>query len=304
MHSSVSKLSRYLTDSDFRFLVNARRGIYRRMPDEAYLTRYFRAVFGRDPDLQNPKTFSEKLQWLKLNDRRPEYTMMADKYLVRDYIARQLGPEYLIPLLGVWERPEDIDFDALPDRFVLKCNHNSGLGMCICKDKSSADIPAIRSELKKGLAQDYYLTGREWPYKNIPRRIIAEQYMEDSLGSGDLSDYKLHFFSGQCRAILVGQNRFSSRGVDLDFYTPDWEHLSVSRAGGHNADTLCPRPEQLDELLALGKVLARDYPFVRVDFYIINHRPYFGEITFYPASGFTPFRPDEWDTIFGDWVHL
>lgn len=146
------------------------------IPDKPYLELMYLVKMDRRLDLKNPRTFNEKLQWLKLYNRRPEYTMMADKVLVRDYIAKTLGPEYLIPLLGVWDDPDEIDIDKLPDRFVLKCNHNSGLGMCICKDKSKLDIDKVREDLRKGLKQNYYLTGREWPYKDIPRKILCEQY--------------------------------------------------------------------------------------------------------------------------------
>ena len=144
------------------------------MPDATFLKLAYKSRMGRKLDLDNPQTFNEKLQWLKLYDRRPEYTMMVDKYKVRDYIAEKLGEEYLIPLLGVWDDPDEIDFDALPNQFVLKCNHNSGLGMCICKDKTKLDIEKVKEELRKGLKQDYYLTGREWPYKDVLRKIICE----------------------------------------------------------------------------------------------------------------------------------
>ena len=175
---------KYLTNSDYRFLIDSGRGKYNDMPDKEYLQRKFRAKLGTSLNLDCPQTFNEKLQWLKIYNRTPEYTVMVDKYKVRDYIAQMLGEEYLIPLLGVWDDPEDIDFDALPNRFVLKCNHNSGSGMCICKDKSKLNIAKVKAGLRKGLKQDYYLTGREWPYKDVPRKIIAEKYMEDA--SGDL----------------------------------------------------------------------------------------------------------------------
>ena len=178
--SNLKKLVKYALDRDYRFIINANRGKYDAMEDEAFLKRKFRVTMGRELDLKNPKTFNEKLQWLKLYDRRPEYTVLVDKYLVREYIAKELGEEYLIPLVGAWNSPDEIDFDALPDKFVLKCNHNSGVGMYICKDKSKMDVEAVKAELRRGLAQDYYLTGREWPYKDVPRKIICEQYITES----------------------------------------------------------------------------------------------------------------------------
>ena len=157
--------------------------------DEEYLKKAFKLNMGKELNLDNPQTFNEKLQWLKLHDRKSEYTIMVDKYLARDYIAKTIGEEYLIPLLGVWDSPDEIDFDALPDQFVLKCNHNSGLGMCICKDKSKLDIEKVKKELQKGLNENYYLHRREWPYKDVPRKIIAEKYMVDESGT-ELKDYK------------------------------------------------------------------------------------------------------------------
>ena len=194
--------TKYIKSADYRFLIHTGLGIYDYLSDEEYVKRKYRACFGRKLNLENPQTYNEKLQWLKLYDRKPEYTRMVDKYRVREYIAQTIGEEYLIPLLGVWEDPEDIDFDALPDQFVLKCNHNSGLGMCICKDKSKLDIKKAKRELKKGLKQDYYLTGREWPYKDVPRRIIAEKYMVDESGT-ELKDFKVLCFAGKAKMIQV-----------------------------------------------------------------------------------------------------
>ena len=171
-------------------------GFYHGMDDETFLKKQFYHAMGYELDLQHPKTFNEKLQWLKIHNRKPEYTMMVDKYAVRQYIADTIGEEYLIPLLGVWDDPEQIDFDALPQQFVLKCNHNSGLGMCICKDKSRLDFKKVKKELKKGLRQDYYLACREWPYKDVKRKIVCEQYMEDA-SSQELLDYKFMCFNGK-----------------------------------------------------------------------------------------------------------
>ena len=194
---------------------------YRKMlnwvPDQLFLKAAFRARFGRKLDLNNPKTFNEKLQWMKLYNRKPEYTMMVDKYKVRNYIAEQLGEEYLIPLLGVWDDPDEIDFDALPNQFVLKCNHNSGLGMCICKDKSKLDIQSVEEELRKGLAQDYYLTGREWPYKNVPRKIICEKYMTDET-EGDLKDYKFYCFNGKVKMLGIYSDRNKKCPTKADYF--------------------------------------------------------------------------------------
>jgi len=299
----LKKLLRYLQDKDYRFLINA--GVlhkYDSMPDDLFLMQKNVAIMGSKLNLDAPVTFNEKLQYLKLYDRKPEYTVMVDKYRVREYIAEKLGPQYLIPLIGVWDSPEEIDFDRLPSRFAMKCNHNSGLGMCICTDKSRLDIVKVKKELRRGLKQDYYLTGREWPYKDVPRKIIAEQFMKSD--EGGLTDYKIHCFNGEPKLILVCRDRFTPTGLTEDFFSPQWEHLNIRRPKHPNASRPVPRPEELPQLLELARTLSRDIPFLRVDFYIIEHRIYFSELTFFPASGFEKFIPEEWDRIMGDWLKL
>ncbi len=182
-------------DLDYRFYVTSCYGIHNKMVDKKFLERKFKAVFHRKLNLENPQTMNEKLQWLKLYNRNPRYTQYVDKYLVREYVKETIGKEYLIPLLGVWENAKDIDFNKLPEQFVLKCNHNSGLGMYICKNKNTMNYAKVISELEKGLKQNYYLTGREWPYKNVPRKIIAEKYIVDESGY-ELKDYKFYCFNG------------------------------------------------------------------------------------------------------------
>lgn len=293
---------RYLTSKDYRFLLNAAKGKYDGMPDGEYLKRKFRAAMGRDLDLDRPVTFNEKLQWLKLYDRRPEYTVMVDKYAVRDYIRETLGEEYLIPLLGVWDSPDEIDFDALPDRFAMKCNHNSGLGMCICRDKSELDLDAVRRELRRGLAQDYYLTGREWPYKNVPRKIIAEQFMTDE--SEGLIDYKFFCFDGKVDSVMVCLDRHLG---DTKFYFFDREwNLKRLNIRGKNAPEgfTLRRPACMDEMFDVAAKLSKGLPFSRIDLYECGGKVYFGEITFFPDSGFDPNLLPETDRYFGDLITL
>jgi hypothetical protein len=258
---------------------------------------------GRELDLENPQTFNEKLQWLKLYDRRPEYTMMVDKYRVRDYIAEKLGEEYLIPLLGVWDDPDDIDFDVLPNQFVLKCNHNSGTGMCICKNKSKLNIKKVKKELKKGLKENYYLTGREWPYKDVPRKIICEKYMTNE-SETELKDYKIHNFNGVPKVILVCSERFSDIGLHEDFYDVNWKKINLKRPDHSTSEQETNKPKELEKMLLFSEKLSRDYPFMRTDFYEVNGKLYFGEITLYPASGFSRFEPEKWDDWFGEWIEL
>jgi len=274
----------------------------RLLSDKGHVKLAYWAGTGKKLHLKEPVTFNEKLQWLKLNDRRDLYRICADKLQVRDYVAEKLGAEYLIPLLGSWEKAADIDFEKLPDRFVLKCNHNSGLGMCICKDKETLDQPKVRQELDRGLRQDYYYHQREWSYKDLPRRILAEAFLSD--GSGSLADYKIHVFNGKARFILVCADRFDASGLTEDFYTPDWEHMDIRRPGIPNAKKPQEKPQLLSQLITCAEKLGEELPFVRADFYVCGGKIYFGEMTFYPAGGVTPFEPESWDETFGSWLQL
>lgn len=294
---------RYLLDKDYRFLINAMRGRYDDMEDIPFLQRKFSACMSEELDLDHPETFNQKLQWLKLYDRDPRYTVMADKVAVKDYVAERIGASYVIPTLGVWSSADEIDFDTLPARFAIKCNHNSGLGMYICRDRSEMDIAKVKADLARGLRQDYYLVHREWPYKGIPRRILAETYLESREG-GDLADYKIHCFNGVPRFILVCKDRFAPGGLTEDFFTPAWEHMDIKRPGVPLAKTPIPKPQELDEMLARAARLAENIPFVRVDLYCVDGKIYFSELTFFPSAGFVPFEPAVWDKTFGDWLTL
>lgn len=271
------------------------------LSDEKYLKLLYRMHIGKKLNLSNPQTFNEKLQWLKLNNHKAEYTMMVDKYLVRDYIKRTIGEEYLIPLIGVWDNPDEIDFDSLPNRFVLKCNHNSGTGMCICKDKSKLDYEKVKSDLRKGLKEDYEKYNREWPYKNVPRKIVCEEYMEDQ--SGELKDYKFMVFGGEVKCSFVGSDRFSTEGLHVTFYDNNWNIMPFER---HYPRLQKPHPKPIcfDEMKKLAAKLSNNMPFVRVDFYEIKGKVYFGELTFFPGSGFEEFTPESWDYEFGSWIDL
>jgi len=274
----------------------------KRINDKTYLKLRYYVVMGRKLNLDEPKTFNEKLQWLKLHDRRPEYTMMVDKYLVRNYIAEVLGEEYLIPLLGVWDDPDEIDFDALPDQFVLKCNHNSGLGMCICKDKSKLDIDRVKSELRKGLAQDYYLTEREWPYKDVRRRIVAEKFMVDP-NTSELRDYKFFCFNGKVKCFDIDYDRFIQH--HRNYYDKEGNLLPFGVAQyPPEASKKIDLPQTIGTMIEFAEALSKGHPFLRVDFYDANGKIYFGELTFYPDAGLGKFCPNEWDYTLGSWLEL
>lgn len=273
-------------------------------PDKQYLQMMYWLHLGRKLNLKNPKTFNEKLQWLKLYNHKPEYTIMVDKVKAKEYVAKLIGEEHIIPTLGVWDDPDDIDFDALPDQFVLKCNHNSGTGMCICRDKSKLDIEKVKAELRKGLKENYYMRWREWPYKNVPRKILAEKFMVDESGT-ELKDYKIFCFNGEPRYCQV----ISDRNTDekIDFYDMHWKRL-VGLVGlndkVHNSEYAIPCPESFEDMKQMASLLAKSIPFSRIDFYEINHQAYFGEITFFPATGFGNFNPREWNVKMGDVITL
>ena len=297
----IKKACALLTDPAARIKSLAVRGYYRRLSDEAYLRKAFKTIAGYDLCLETPRTFNEKLQWLKLHDRNPLYCTLADKYAVKEYVGRIIGAEHIIPTLGVWERFEDIDFDALPHRFVLKCTHNSG-GTVLVKDKRRMDRKAAGRTIRRSLGRNYFYYGREWPYKNIKPRIIAEKLLTD--GADDLPDYKILCFHGEPKVILVCRGRFSADGMTEDFYDVDLRHLPVKRPKCANPHRQIGCREEVNEMLALAKRLSEGLPFVRVDFYAALHQVYFGELTLYPASGFERFIPDSFDREMGQWLKL
>lgn len=277
------------------------------MPDALYLKIKYRLLVGRKLNLKRPVTFSEKIQWLKLHNRKPEYTLMVDKVKVKEYVAEKLGTDCIIPTLGVWDNPDEIDFDALPSRFVLKCNHNSGTGMCVCKDKSTIDIPKVKAALRKGLEESYFLHGREWPYKYVKRKILAEQFMTDS-DQEELRDYKFFCFGGKPCLCQVISDRSSNEKID--FYDMEWNRqvgligLVGLIPGICNSDDAIPCPRSFADMKRMASVLSCGIPFARIDFYDINGKAYFGEITFFPASGFGVFHPDEWNEKLGRMIDL
>ena len=277
-----------------------------RLPDKLFLRLFWKARFGYDLDLEAPRTFNEKMQWLKLYDRDPLHTLMVDKHAVKAYVSPLIGSEHVIPTLGVWVDPEQIDFSSLPDRFVLKCNHTSGEGLILCRDKSRLDRNKAVSSLKKAMKDDYYYTYREWPYKDVPRKILAEPYMEDrdavSLGLDTLPVYKFFCFEGEPRIIQTIQND-KMPNESIDYYDPSWTLLPF-RQNYPNSPVPSARPKQLDKMLEMAKKLSAGFHFLRVDLYEINGEIYFSEFTFFSAAGFAPFDPPEWNETLGSWISV
>ena len=271
-------------------------------PDVLFLKLLFHLRMGYKLNLDNPQTFCEKLQWLKLHNRKPEYTQMVDKYDVKQYVADVIGEKYVIPTIGVWDRVEDIDFDKLPNQFVLKCTHDSG-GVVICKDKSQLDINAAKKLLHRGLRKNYYWQTREWPYKNVKRRIIAEEFIKE-VGRQDLSDYKFFCFNGEPHYCQVIRDRYTLETID--FYDMEWNHMPFVGLNPVAKNGLNPvvRPQHLTNMIEICRKLATGIPFSRIDLYVVENKEYFGEITFYPASGFGRFTPQEWDCKLGELINL
>ncbi|MBO5919692.1 MAG: glycosyl transferase [Bacteroidales bacterium] len=267
-------------------------------PDKLFLQIRYYLEMGKHLDLKNPQTMNEKLQWLKLYNRKPEYTTMVDKILVKEYVANIIGEEYIVPLIGVWNSPEEIDFDSLPNQFVLKTNHSGGnTGVIIVKDKSKIDRKAIKEKLQSSMKSDIYATYREWPYKNVVRKVFAEAYLGD-----DLADYKFYCYNGYADAVMICVDR---QVGDPKFYFFDKEwNLKRYNQRGKDApiDFTLPKPEGVDKMFELASILSNDIPYARVDFYNINGKIYFGEITFFPASGFDKNRLPESDLLFGKMI--
>ena len=269
--------------------------------DRSYIEYIWSKRMNYPLNLDEPKSFSEKLQWLKLYDRRPVYTTMVDKLAVKKYVADIIGEEYIIPTLGVWNSPEDIEWDKLPDQFVLKCTHDSG-GLVICRDKSKLDRVEAVKKIKKSLRRNYYLAGREWPYKNVPRRVLAEKYMVDNQ-TEELRDYKFFCFNGEVKALFIATDRQVREEPFFDFFDADGNHLDF-RHGHPNAPVVPKLPSQFVLMKQLAAKLSIGYPELRVDFYEVNGCVYFGELTLFHHSGWMPFDPIEWDYKMGEWIKL
>lgn len=270
------------------------------IPDKLWLQIKFLCRMGRFPNLKDPQTFNEKIQWLKLYNRKPEFSAMVDKYEVKKIIAERMGEELLIPTLGVWDRFEDIDFGKLPNQFVLKCTHDSG-GLVICKNKGQLDLKKTEEKINRCLNSNYYWHGREWPYKNVKPRIIAEQYMVDESGV-ELKDYKIFNFGGEPKLIQVDFNRFVKHTKNI--YDTEWNYLNVAINYPTDPTVNIKKPECLEKMLEMAKELSAGLPFLRTDFYVINGKIYFGELTFSPGSGFMKVTPEKFDLEMGSWIPL
>lgn len=296
----IKKLYTYLRHPQYFLLWLDIKGIVR-LPDDLYLKIFYKKKIGKKLNLKNPQTFNEKMQWLKLNDRKEIYTTMVDKYDVKKYVANIIGEEYIIPTIGVYDNFDNINFDELPNKFVIKCTHDSG-GVVVCKDKSTFNIEIARKKINDCLKKNFYYLGREWPYKNVKPRIIIEKFLDDEKNE-DLIDYKIMCFNGKAQCSFLCLNRRSKEGLNVDFYDLNWNKMPFERHY-KQSNIVMEKPENYDLMIELAEKLAKNIPFVRVDFYDIKGKVYFGELTFYPGSGMEEFNPEEWDKKLGDLLVL
>lgn len=280
------------------------KGMFKNMSDEQYIRTLYKLFYHREPNLTDPKLFSEKIQWIKLNYHTPLYTTAVDKYDVKQYVSEKIGAEHVIPCLGVWEHPEDIDFDSLPNSVVLKATHDSG-GVQVIRDKDKFDLEGVRQFLSGRLSRNFYYGSREWQYKNVKPRIIAEPYIE-SLGKENSTEYKITCINGKVAFVTVCKGIAHSR-LDYrfnDFYDRDLNKLDMVTNYYANSKSDTVFPDCIHEMIEASEKLAEDFPTVRVDFYVDNNDFMFGELTFSTWGGFFKFTPDYWDKKLGDELKL
>ena len=283
-------------DREFRLkLINCLRFI----PTKPYLHLVYWIKTGKKLNLKNPITLCDKLNWLKINEIHPEYTKLVDKIGVREYIKEQLGEEYLIPIYGSWEHFDDIDFDALPNKFVLKCSHDSG-SVKVITDKFKIDKSELKRFFEGRLNINAYVLGREYPYKDVKPMIYAEKHMAPD-GEMDINDYKFFCFNGKPEILLIATDR--STDMRTDFYDMDFNHLDLTRIYA-GSDKKIQQPESFEEMKKIAEKLSKEMKFVRIDLYEIDGRLYFGEFTFFPGGGFWPLKPEKWEKKLGDLIHL
>ncbi len=271
------------------------------MSDEAFSKLKFRYIMGYPLNLKDPKTFNEKLQWLKLYNTDPIFDTLVDKYKVKDYVADKIGSKYIVPTYGVWDSFDDIDFDSLPDSFALKCNHDSG-GLYLVPDKSLMDMDAARKKIQGCLDYNYYWHSREKVYKNIKPRVLAEKYLIG--GERGMTDYKFYCFGGEPKFIYVSVGLDDHATALISFLTLDWEFAPFQRIDYAHYETLPEKPQHLDEMIDIARKLSEGHRFLRIDLYEYEGQVYFSEYTIIPNGGFMKFDPPEYDKIIGEWLRL
>ena len=299
--SITNKIHKMIKNPFYFFCYATRKGFINFLPDKACLSLVYRGAYGRKLNLDNPTRYSEKLQWIKLYDRCPLYSKLVDKYEVKSYVSERIGEEYIIPTLGVWNAFDDISFENLPEQFVLKCTHDSG-GLVICTDKKQLNLDNARTKINKSLKTNYYKLFREWPYKNVTPRIVAEKFMVDN-ATGELRDYKFYCFDGVVRALGIYSDRGAGKTTKADYFDRDFNWLDFTWGYAH-AEIRPEKPEKFEEMVFLAEKLSKGLSHIRVDFYECDGKVYFGELTFYDGSGFDAIEPIEWDYKIGKLIKI
>ena len=298
----IDKIKQIIKKPSLVYLYLSYLGYFKNVPDEIHLKRLFKIMIGKPLNLNSPQTFNEKMQWLKINNRKNEYTNMVDKYEMKKIVSNLIGDSYVIPTIGIYEKFEDIKFDELPDQFVIKCTHDSG-GIVICNDKNNFNIKKAKNKIDKCLKKNYYWMHREWPYKNVKPRIIIEKYMATEK-QPELIDYKFFCFNGEPKFLYISEGLSNHSTAKISFVDMNYNKSQFYRNDYKPFDKLPKKPVGFEKMKELAKKLSKEIPFVRVDFYEIEDRIYFGELTFYPCSGFIPFEPEKYDKILGDMLKL
>lgn len=302
MSNIVQKIKKGLNNHQLIVSEMNRRGLLKFLSDEQWVRLMYRIRIGKKLNLENPQTFNEKVLWLKLYGRNPAYTNYVDKYEVKKIVADLVGEEYVVPLLGVYDNFDEIDFDSLPDQFVIKTTHDSG-GYVICKNKLELDINAARKKIESCLKRNYYYSSREWPYKNVKPRIIVEKYIVGADGT-EMKDYKFFCFNGEPKFGFQVEGRTSEK-MKIGFYDTDFNQIPVKQGGDkYEIAEKLVRPHNLEKMLELSKILTKGIPFVRMDFIEVDDRLYVGEFTFYHWGGTMKFEPEEYDRKFGEYLVL
>lgn len=298
----LKKILKYIKNPRMIILCLANYHFFDWMSDKSYLQMLYLIKMKKKLNLNNPQTFNEKLQWLKLNDRKEIYTKMVDKYEAKQFVAEKIGKEYIIPTLGIYNKFNEINFDNLPNQFVIKCTHDSG-GVVIVKDKKNFNIKQAKKKINKCLKQNFYKVGREWPYKNIKPRIIIEKYMEDK-NDKNIKDYKFFCFNGRPELMYISEGLENHKTASMSFFDMNFELSSCKRKDYKLLDGKIAKPKNFNKMKELSKILSYGIPHLRVDFYEINGKIYFGELTFTTCSGFIPFEDESWDYKLGESIKI
>lgn len=301
--TTIQSFIKYLKNGEGLYMLLAKFGLKNHDVDEKYLQHVFKAHMGECLRLDNPITFNEKVQWLKINYRNPSFTKMVDKYEAKCYVERLIGKEYIIPTYGIWEHFDEINFDQLPDSFVLKCTHDSN-SVVICRDKSKSDKSRAGKLLESRLKYNHFYRGREWAYKDVPPRIIAEMLLEDKK-TPFLTDYKLFCFNGVPKLIMTARgSRDNENEMVRRMYDTEWNILDIGMHGKPAVLDAEPKPQNLEKMIRISAQLSQNIPLLRVDLYEVTGRLYFGELTLYHSCGFEEFVPKEWDKKLGEMINL